>query len=163
MLCSAHALMNRSVWGPGTSTELAHRRVHISSNPSNRAASCAHDPDGYRGMKVSGKTASLTPSPAASPKSRIAFATDASASSITGVAWMAAMRTVVPDMAQRWHAIQHPVNRRGVSLVRRSAGSFGDVETAGAQQFREVGRVRGCVVPVAVVHQDVGPVGLVIQ
>ncbi len=45
-------------------------------------------------MKVSGSTASSAPPPAASSSSRTALATLASASRITGVAWIAATRTL---------------------------------------------------------------------
>src|SRR3954447_25927145 len=45
-------------------------------------------------MNVSGSTASSAPWPAASSSSRMAFATQPSASRITGVAWIAATRTV---------------------------------------------------------------------
>ena len=70
------------------------RRSHSSSQPLNPAAPFAHRFDGYSGTNVSGSTASSAPCPAASSISRIAFATDASPSRITGVAWIAATRTV---------------------------------------------------------------------
>ena len=86
--------------GPGTSTEFAQSRSQSSSKPSNAAAALAQVPDGYRGTKVSGSTASWTPSAAASPISPIAFSTLASASRITGVACTAATRTV-PNSVMR--------------------------------------------------------------
>ena len=46
------------VSGPGTSTELSHRRSQSSFQPSKEAASWAQAPDSYSGMKTSGKTAS---------------------------------------------------------------------------------------------------------
>ena len=80
--------------GPGTSTDSSCSRSHSSSQPLNPAAPLAQRFDGYSGMNVSGRTASCAPCPAASSNSRIAFATHASASRITGVAWIAATRTV---------------------------------------------------------------------
>src|SRR3954468_2605053 len=89
-----HALASRSTRGPGTSTELACMRSHSSSKPPKRAAEPAHALLGYSDTNVSGSTASLAPSRAASSSRPIALSTQADASRITGVAWIAATRTV---------------------------------------------------------------------
>ena len=83
-----------STSGPGTSTELSHIRSHSSSEPPNEADALAQVFDGYSEMKHSGSTASSAPASAASPSSRAALATLPSASRISGVAWIAATRTL---------------------------------------------------------------------
>src|SRR6185295_8799453 len=85
-------------------------------------------------MNVSGSTASSAPCPAASSSSFTALATHASASRITGVAWMAATRTLrmltmltgpdplagnVPDDAR---AARPPDQRRDLLGERRARG-----------------------------------------
>ena len=89
---SRHAATSRSTCGPGTSTDWSHSRSHSSSQPPNDPAPFAHAFDGYSGTNASGSTASSTPSAAASRSSDTALSTVASASRITGVAWMAATR-----------------------------------------------------------------------
>src|SRR3954449_3768381 len=95
--CSRHASARRSTSGPGTSTEFACRRSHSSSKPLKRAAAAAHVLLGYSGMKVSGSTASCASWRAASARRDTALSTHASASRMTGVAWMAATRTVAME------------------------------------------------------------------
>src|SRR5213596_1345818 len=123
MPCSAHAATSRSTSGPGTSTALAHRRSHSSSHPPKAAAVLAQALPGNRGTKHSGRTASCAPWSAASPSSRTAFSTEASASRITGVACTAATRTVgnsvmrVEDTSPRAGRLT-PMSRAEPALVR---------------------------------------------
>ena len=72
----------------------SHIRSHNSSQPPNAGADRAHAFDGYSETNTSGSTASRAPRPAASARSPAAFSTVASASRMTGVAWIAATRTV---------------------------------------------------------------------
>ena len=94
-----------STSGPGTSIELSHIRSHSSSAPLNAAAAFAQAFEGYRETKHSGSTASSTPASAASPSSRAAFATLPAASRISGVAWIAATRTVRSSAMRRRYAV----------------------------------------------------------
>ena len=93
-----------STSGPGTSTELSHIRSHSSSEPPNDADAFAHAFDGYSDTKHSGSTASSAPASAASPSRRTALATLASASRISGVAWIAATRTLRRTVMARPYA-----------------------------------------------------------
>src|SRR4051794_29576233 len=94
MSCRRQAVARRSTSGPGTSTALACSRSHSSSQPPNDPAPFAQALDGYSGTNVSGSTASWAPASAASPSRATALSTDACASRISGVAWIAATRTV---------------------------------------------------------------------
>jgi hypothetical protein len=89
-----HTVASSSISGPGTSTELSHIRSQSLSEPPNEADALAQVFEGYSETKHSGSTASSTPASAASPSRRAAFATLPSASRISGVAWIAATRTL---------------------------------------------------------------------
>ncbi len=93
-LCSRQAATRRATCGPETSTLDSHIRSHSSSQPPNAGADRAHAFDGYSDTNTSGSTARRAPRPAASASSATAFSTVASASRMTGVAWIAATRTV---------------------------------------------------------------------
>src|SRR3954447_11090510 len=95
MPCSSHAFTKRSTKGPRTSTLDAHIRSQSASQAPDHVAACAaHAPLGYTETKHSGKTASVAPRFAASPRRSMTRSIVASASRIAGVACTPATRTV---------------------------------------------------------------------